>query len=162
MLKNGDEFLIIRKAIVSFIHEDKSICFNWKDEEKIEDNYYYYIDLKHAIPLDSIEYKAEINIGDKIFDDEKNEFVEIELNNLNDYIDGDYLVIKSSKVKLKKCPICKKIKSLKILRGDDIGLMYNGLPKDFVIICDGNKGGCGLSSGASKSKEDVVNRWNKR
>jgi len=151
MLKEGDEFLIIRKAVVLNIHKDKSICFNWKGCEfnEKENN---WINPEHAIPLDSVEYRYGSNIGDKIFDDGKNEFIEINSKNKKYYIDGDYLVIKEPKVKLKKCPICKKTKSLKIKNN-----IHN-----YFIMCDENKSGCGLSSGVLKSKKDVIEKWNKR
>lgn len=71
-----------------------------------------------------------------------------------------------SEVRLKPCPFCGSVESLKIASAMDMEECENfeqcGQCSYLTIVCDFNKGGCGATSGFRISEEKAIEAWNRR
>lgn len=66
---------------------------------------------------------------------------------------------------VKNCPFCGKSKTLQLVRLTELGFEeINSELSEFshCVCCNVNIGGCGGCGGYGDSKEEVLEKWNKR
>ncbi len=71
---------------------------------------------------------------------------------------GD-LVIEKPEPQLLPCPFCG---NEKLFVGTSDEIHEDGQESVFSVCCDYNQGGCGVSNGIYKTKEEAIEKWNKR
>ena len=64
--------------------------------------------------------------------------------------------------KNKKCPFCGNFELSFLVSAETYSDSDSSGPLDFLIICDPDDGGCGVSTGPYPTKEEALAAWNKR
>lgn len=83
--------------------------------------------------------------------------------------------MKTNKIELRPCPFCGKhvasvstVQNAEGCKNEDSELLcpaYEAVPfvcRMFLIVCNGNWGGCGASTGYCNTKKDAIDAWNRR